>query len=219
MKISRHQNPDDYLTKREYTSILNNIKEEKIKLFIEWLWFSARRLNEIIHIRVEDINFQKNQYRIGILKRRKSVIKIKHIPPSLIKKTLNYIYSKRLNEKDYLFSGQVKKCKYCEEGNHVSPRTIQMKLKQASEKIYSNGILRNIPVNPHRFRKSFGYNLVIDHIKKNPKTTIDTIPFSLVREIQIMLEDLNINTVINSYFAPIIDREIEKKTIKRMKNE
>ena len=88
-------NPGDYLTIPEIRKLLeacDGMKDANRNwVLIYLLGVTGKRINEILHLRVNDINFDKNMLRVSILKRRKKLKKWKPYPDKLFDKLRIYV--------------------------------------------------------------------------------------------------------------------------------
>lgn len=105
--------------------------------------FCGIRLNELISLRIQDVSFEgvgainvqwaKNRYarRIPLTKRLKKVLQA-------------YLVERGVLDTDALFISA--------DNTPINPRSIQNRLKFYGEK---TGVIKEIPVNPHAFRRTF----------------------------------------------------------------
>ena len=135
-----------FLSKEEVLSLFSNIKNEKHKLMIKLLYGSGLRVNELVNLKVKDLNFENNYGWVRQGKGRKDRL---FIIPTLLKQDLiNYIKENNLNDESWLFASY---------NGHISTRTIQEIIKKTCKKTKLNK-----KVHPHTLRHSFATHLVED---------------------------------------------------------
>ncbi len=135
------------LTKEEIRKLINTIKNEKHKLMIKVLYSSGMRVSELINLRIEDLELEKNYGFVRQGKGNKDRLFI--IAKTIKQKIFDLIEKEDLGNEGFLFISLRKK-KY-------DPGSIRLILKKASEEAK---ILKN--VSPHVLRHSFATHLIED---------------------------------------------------------
>ena len=117
----------------------NNIKH---KLIIKLLYGCGLRVNEIVNLKKEDINFEENLIKINLGKGKKDrFVKL----PSSVKEELGYYV--KLNNEDYLFPSN--------KGGKLTKKTIAKIVQNAAKKAKIKK-----RVYPHLLRHSFATHLL-----------------------------------------------------------
>lgn len=140
------------LNKEEVNSILEATLNLKHRLILMFLYFTGIRLNEIINLKWEDIDFHRDIIHLKIAKGEKERIIFLH---GKLKRFIEYFNIKK--EGFVLLSNL---------GKRYNKRTIQMVVRNAAKKA---GIKKRIT--PHTLRHSFATHLLeagadIRHIQK-----------------------------------------------------
>lgn len=169
-------NPGDYVTVPEIRKMLEACDgmqdANRNWILIYLLGVTGKRINEILHLRKSDINFDDNMIRFSILKRRKNFTKWKPYPDKLFDKLKIYLSITKLEELDYIFQGTTSK-KSCFErlktkikvngkkkyistldckGGHLGDRAVLNLIKRISKRADLETI-RGISPHAHMFRK------------------------------------------------------------------
>ena len=129
------------LSQKEILEIINHIKNLKHKLMIEIIYSSGLRVSELINLKREDIDSDKDLIRILQSKGKKDRVTILS---KKVKKDLFDYLCKTKFKKDYLFEGR--------DGKY-SIKAVQKILEKASKII-------NKKVTPHMLRHSFATHLL-----------------------------------------------------------
>ena len=133
----------EVLSKEEVVKLFSAIDNEKHKLMIKLLYSSGLRVSELVHLRVQDFDFENN---IGWVRQGKGSKDRLFIIADTLKDDLKkQIQDKELH--DFVFQGRK------EQSVHV--RTIQEILKNAAKKAK---LEKN--VHPHTLRYSFATHLI-----------------------------------------------------------
>ena len=140
------------LNKEDINSMIEATLNLKHRLILMFLYYTGIRLNEIINLKWEDIDFQRSVIHLKIAKGENERVVFLH---DNLKKFIEYFNIKR--ERFVFTSGFGKK---------YDKRTIQMVVRNAARKA---GIRKN--VTPHTLRHSFATHLLeagadIRHIQK-----------------------------------------------------
>ncbi len=133
------------LTKEEVLILIGAIDNPKHRLMTELIYSAGLRVSELVHLKVRDLDLDKNY---GWVRKGKGNKDRLFIIANNIKKELLWHISKNCHNHDsYVFSGQKQ--------NHISVMTIQKIIKKSAKKA---GILKN--VHPHTLRHSFATHLI-----------------------------------------------------------
>lgn len=133
------------LTKEEIIKMLKQIKNQKHKLMIKLMYSAGLRVSELVHLRLRDLEIDKN---FGWVRKGKGNKDRLFIVARKINKELQeHIKENNLQLEDWLFKGQ--------KGDHYSTRSIQEIIKKA---IIRSGITKR--VSPHTLRHSFSTHLI-----------------------------------------------------------
>lgn len=140
------------LSKEEVMAMIDKTLNLRHRLIIMFLYYSGIRLNELINIRWEDIDFDRGIIHLKIAKGEKERIIFLH------RKLNDFIGYFNLRKEDYVFMSSL--------GKKYDERTIQMIVKNTAGKA---GIKKR--VTPHTLRHSFATHLLeggadIRHIQK-----------------------------------------------------
>lgn len=138
----KHELPK-YLTRAEVKRIFFSIDNPKHACIVKLLYGCGLRLNELLHLKISDIDSEKMLIHIRLSKGNKD--RMVMLPPTLLPELRNYY--KISHPKDYLFEGQ--------DGGMYSAKSVQTIVKTAATKA---GITK--PVSPHILRHSFATHLL-----------------------------------------------------------
>lgn len=130
------------LTKEEIKTLIDNIKNKKHKLIIQFLYSSGMRVSEIVNLKRENLNSQSNTILVKQAKGKKDRITI--FSPKIKEELTNYLLQKQFKTK-YLFETQ--------RGQKYTINSIQKILKRHSSKF-------NKQITPHILRHSFATHLL-----------------------------------------------------------
>jgi len=134
-----------YLTKEEIKKLFSSIENKKHKLMAQLLYSAGLRLNELLNIKVGDLELERYY---GIVKKGKgNKDRFFIIPRKLKYQIIKLIKNEKLTQKDYLFNSN-RKTKYC-------PRSLQEIIRRAKEKA---SIKKKISC--HSLRHSFATHLI-----------------------------------------------------------
>ena len=134
-----------FLTKEEIIKLFSVIENEKHKLILELIYSAGLRVSEVINLKKEDLEFERN---IGWVRKGKGMKDRPFIIAKIIEiKLREYINKNCVNQNSYLFVGQNK--------NKLTARTVQEIVKYAAKKA---GI--NKKIHPHSLRHSFATHLI-----------------------------------------------------------
>lgn len=133
----------DVLSKEDVLKMFDAVKNEKHKLTLSLLYYAGLRLSEVINLRWKDVDFSRGIIHIKIAKgEHERVVFLHENVAGLLK---------RFNEENDIN----KQILISERGNKYSKRTVQMIVKNATQKA---GIKR--PIHPHTLRHSFATHLL-----------------------------------------------------------
>lgn len=140
------------LSKKEILKMIENTKNIKHKLIIQLLYSSGLRLNELLNLKREDIDLQRNL--INVRKGKGNKDRITLLSNNLKISLLEY-YNKSTLKTKYLFEGR---------NGKYTKKSVQMILENAGNEIKKK-------VSPHMLRHSFATHLLesgtdIRHIQK-----------------------------------------------------
>lgn len=144
----REQRMREILTKEEIKKLINATTNSKHQLLIGILYATGVRVNELIHIKIQDIDFSKRLLLVRQGKGKKDRYTI--ISENIAEKIREYL-KKRKNTSEYLFE-TIK--------DHITDRTAQQVLKYARQKAK---IIKK--VSPHILRHSFATHLMEANVK------------------------------------------------------
>jgi len=120
-----------------------SIDNPKNACIVKLLYGCGLRLNELLHLKISDIDSENMLIHIRLSKGNKD--RVVMLPPTLLPELRNYY--KVCHPKDYLFEGQ--------DGGIYSAKSVQTIVKTAATKA---GITK--PVSPHILRHSFATHLL-----------------------------------------------------------
>ena len=132
-----------YLTRAEVKRMLQAVANPKHACIIKLLYGCGLRLNELLHLKISDIDSENMLIHIRLSKGNKD--RVVMLPPTLLPELRNYY--KVCHPKDYLFEGQ--------DGGMYSAKSVQTIVKTAATKA---GITK--PVSPHILWHSFATYLL-----------------------------------------------------------
>lgn len=177
-----------YFKDGQREAIYNSADNLRDKALIRLLWVTGRRINEILNIKVSDIDMKINRIVIHISKKTKQIkdefnnkIRVKNDLTKLkpidkyTKDLLNYYINQfSLLPNDYLFKSDFKDNK---------PISRQRAFQIIRKACYKAGIFKvgNSKPHPHHFRHSFAIDMA-----KRMKTPAD------VRKLQLLLDHSNL---------------------------
>ena len=133
-----------FLTKQEVINLINSISNYKHKLMIKLLYSSGLRVNELVNLKVKDLEFDKNYGWVRQGKGNKDRLFV--IADSIKEDLLKHVKNNKLNYDSFLFNGY---------NDHISVRTIQEIVKKATKKAKINK-----KVHPHTLRHSYATHLI-----------------------------------------------------------
>ena len=140
------------LSREEIERIINDTVNLRHRFVLMILYYSGMRLNELINVKREDVDFERDIIHLKIAKGEKERIIFLH------KKLKDFIEYFNLKDDGYIFMSSL--------GRKYDERTIQMIVKNAARRA---GIKKR--VTPHALRHSFATHLLeggadIRHIQK-----------------------------------------------------
>lgn len=133
------------LTKEEVMILIEAIKNPKHKLMTKLIYSAGLRVSELVHLKVKDLEFDKNYGWVRKGKGNKDRLFI--IARNLKNDLSRYIYDENLNYESWLFPGQKQ--------SHLTVKAVQWVINRAAKeaKIKKN-------VHPHTLRHSFATHLI-----------------------------------------------------------
>jgi len=129
------------ISKEKIRQIIDETDNLKHKLVIKFLYSSGLRLSELLNLKRNDIDFDRNLIQVRLGKGKKDRITV--LSPSLKNDLLKY-YSKGIFKTDYVFEGR--RGKY-------SKKSVQKILERIGNKL-------KIKIHPHMLRHSFATHLL-----------------------------------------------------------
>lgn len=141
-KIKKKKQLPKVLSKEQIKNIFKEIKNRKHLLIIKFLYSSGIRLNELINLKREDLNFERKIIAVQQGKGRKDRITI--LSKSIKNELIQYICKKKFKT-SYLFESQ--------RGKKYSKKAIQLILEKIGKKL-------QIKITPHMLRHSFATHLL-----------------------------------------------------------
>jgi integrase/recombinase XerD len=134
-----------FLTQEETSNFFKVIKNKKHKLMVTLMYSAGLRVSELVHLKVEDFNFENNYGWVREGKGKKDRLFI--IAKKLKEEIIEHIDKNALKHDSWLFPGFKNK--------HYSVSSIQNIVKKTAKKASIN---RNI--HPHTLRHSFATHLI-----------------------------------------------------------
>ena len=135
-----------FLTKEEVIKLIKSIENNKHKLMIKFLYSAGLRVNELVNLRVKDLDFENNYGWVRRGKGNKDRLFI--LASSLKQELLNHIKENNLSYDSYIFTTY---------NGNISARSIQEIVKKATKKSKINK-----KVHPHTLRHSYATHLIED---------------------------------------------------------
>lgn len=130
------------LTQEETSRLFRAINNQKHRFMIEFMYSAGLRVNELISLKVKDLEIENNY---GWVRKGKGNKDRLFIIAKLLKPKLKD-HIKDLNVDDWVFKGR---------NGHITSRTIQMLINKARE-----GAKINKKIHPHTLRHSFATHLI-----------------------------------------------------------
>ena len=193
-----------YFKEGERKAIYNAAESYRDKVLIRLLWVTGRRINEVLRIKVSEIDFELKAITIHVEKKTKKIkdeygdkIKVKNDLLSLSyidEKTINilkhFIISNHLQSNDFIFKSEF---------NPVKPITRQRAFAIIRKASSNAGIdkVGNRRPHPHHFRHSFAVDMA-----RKMKTPAD------VRKLQIAMDHSNLG--VTEQYLKFADQEIRE---------
>ena len=85
------KDPKDYIEYEDFVKLYRSIQNPRDKMLVYALFWSGRRVSELLQLRVGDIDFKRNEIMYTILKKRKPARVPVSAPKNLIQKLKEYI--------------------------------------------------------------------------------------------------------------------------------
>lgn len=185
------------LNKEEISLFLHKIKEDKKHfnkyLFYKLQYFYARRSEEIVKLKIEDINFDKKEITFDLAKKKQD-IKLTLILPDDLANEIKEYFKNNENKGNYIFVENESKI-------DGFKRNLRAFLERNSNKLIEDLTGKNITLNTHDFRRLRGQHL---YLAENDLEIIQslyahnsldqTIEYLQIKEIEVnkmLLKDLN----------------------------
>jgi len=173
-----------YFKDGERERLYNNASTTRDKSLIRLLWITGRRINEILNIKVSEIDFEKKNIIIHVEKKTKSIknsdgtksrvkddlLSLSHMDNFTIELLKLYIIDYKLNRNDYLFKSPVK------ENKPITRQRAFDIIKRIGKEADVNNV-GNKGIHPHHFRHTYAID-----VAKRMKTPAD------VRKLQLLLD-------------------------------
>lgn len=192
-----------YFKEGERKAIYNSAESFRDKVLIRLLWITGRRINEILNIKVYDINFEDKQIIIHVEKKTKKIgedengksirskldkLSLSYIDKFTTELITSYIKSYELLKTDYLFKSDFK---------NNSPITRQRAFQIIRKSCNNAGINRvgNSEPHPHHFRHSFAVDMA-----RKLKSPAD------IRKLQLMLDHSSLS--VTEKYLKFADEEV-----------
>jgi site-specific recombinase XerD len=144
----REQKIREILTTEEMKNLINAPQNPKHQLLIAMLYATGVRVNELTHIKLNDLNFNKKLLLVHQGKGKKDRYTI--LSENIIIKIQSYLQHRK-NKSDYLFETR---------DSHITDRTVQQILKNARNKARIKKT-----VTPHILRHTFATHLMENNVK------------------------------------------------------
>ena len=139
----------DHVTEEEAIRIWRAAKVPYVRLFIKTLWYTGLRINEVLAIKVKDLQSVVNGFDLTITREKKQTKKeeIIPIPLELGIELRDYGKTAGLKPNDYFFPGHENAYRY--------------QVKQCAKRA---GLLGWEKIHPHLFRHGFVYQKVLEKV-------------------------------------------------------
>ena len=134
----------EFLTQEECIHFFSCFHNQKHKLMVTLLYSAGLRVNELLHLKLKDLQLEQNYGWVRQGKGRKDRIFI--ISEKIKSDLINYASAHHLQAEDFLFHNH---------GKVMSPQTVRSIIKKA---IMLSGMSKN--VHPHTLRHSFATHLL-----------------------------------------------------------
>jgi len=133
------------LTKEEVIRLIEAIKNTKHKLMVKLIYSAGLRVSELVHLRVKDLEFDKNYGWVRKGKGNKDRLFI--IAKSIKYELSDYLTKEDISYDEWLFKSQ--------KHGHLTVKAVQWIIKRAAK---NAKIIKN--VHPHTLRHSFATHLI-----------------------------------------------------------
>ena len=193
-----------YFRDGERERLYNSADNLRDKTLIRLLWITGRRINEILNIKISEIDFEKKTIVIHVEKKTKSIknkegiksrikndfLSLSHIDNFTIDLLKLYIIDYKLTTMDYLFKSSF---------NENKPITRQRAfniLKRIGKEADVNNV-GNKGIHPHHFRHTYAID-----VAKKMKTPAD------VRKLQLLLDHSSL--AVTEQYLKFSDKDVSE---------
>lgn len=189
-----------YFKKGERRAIYNSAAEEgkmRDMVLIRLLWFSGRRISEILNVKIHEIDFEINKISFHIdkktekrdgIRQKKDLVKLKPMDKDTSNLIKQFIDDSELKPSDYLFKSDFKP------DRPISRQRAFQIIRRYTEKIGIEKVGGKKP-HPHHFRHSYAVDMA-----RKLKTPAD------VRKLQILMEHSNL--AVTEQYLQFADEEL-----------
>lgn len=144
--------PDAYISKEIADNIIQIGRNNRDKLLIQLLSRTGRRINEILELRVSDVQHDSNIITWNILKKRKPLRVSLPVDTDTIDMLVAYIKDKDLAGREYIFKSYGKT-------GHLTDRRVRYLLISYCKRLGINEV-GGQAIHPHQFRHGFAIHFV-----------------------------------------------------------
>lgn len=110
----------NFITKKEFKEIIFTVENKRDKLILNILFNTGCQLNELVNLKIEDVNFRQNQLTVNNDNPRTIII-----PEALISEIKNHILVNKLSSEQFLISSR--------QSNRISDKRIFQIVKKYSK--------------------------------------------------------------------------------------
>jgi integrase len=193
-----------YFKEGEREKLYNSADNLRDKTLIRLLWITGRRINEILNIKVGEIDFEKHNLIIHVEKKTKSfknqegiksrikddLLSLSYMDSFTISLLKLYIIDYKLNRTDYLFKSSFK------DNKPITRQRAFNILKRLGKKTGVNSV-GNKGIHPHHFRHTYAID-----VAKKMKTPAD------VRKLQILMDHSSL--AVTEQYLKFSDKEVSE---------
>lgn len=193
-----------YFKEGERERLYNSAETLRDKSLIRLLWITGRRINEVLNIKVSEIEFEKKTIVIHVEKKTKSIknpdgtksrvkddlLSLSHMDDFTIDLLKLYLIDYKLNRNDYLFKSSFK------EDKPITRQRAFDILKRIGKEADVNSV-GNKGIHPHHFRHTYAID-----VAKRMKTPAD------VRKLQLILDHSSL--AVTEQYLKFSDKEVSE---------